>query len=122
MRGMGYSTSRSTRKILIVVFTATAVFAVLLAAFLFWYLGNEEDAVTKSTDEFIAALEAKDPDAAPKGGADYVRGIPIAFGPVQDAERLKVEKISRGSGSNSRSFWVSEVLLRTERGAAVVEI
>jgi hypothetical protein len=113
---------RRVRNIIIGTVAATVVFGAGLAFFLFSYLGKEEDAVTEKTAEFIAAIEKNDPGAAPEGGDEYVTGIRNAYGPIQEIRSLDRRKKSSGSGNNSRSWWVSEFLLKSERGAAVLEI
>lgn len=113
---------RRVRNILIATGIGTVIFGGALAFFLFTYLGKEEDTVQKKTSEFITAIEANNPGLAPEGGDEYVTGIRNAFGPVQSITPLDRRKKSSGSGNNSRSWWVSEVLVRSERGAAVLEI
>src|SRR4051794_34638165 len=110
------------RKLLFVILGATAAFMVALGGFLFWFLGGEDDAVKKSATQFAAAVQANDPAAAPEGGREYVEGIRLYFGPVRSAQVVHRYKKSHGSGSDSTSFWVAQLLLHTERGPAVVEI
>jgi hypothetical protein len=113
------------RKRIFLILSATLAFCIALGGFLFWFLGGEGDAVKKSATQFAAAVEKYDPGAAPEGGGDYVEGIRAYYGPVAGARFVDSYKKNDNGGPNTgddRSYWVAQVLLRTERGAAVVEV
>jgi hypothetical protein len=98
---------------------------VVLSVFLFWYLGKEEDAATKASEQFITALEKNSPKRAPENGADYVRGVWKVFRRVDSAELVDTRKKSVRTGSSTssrRSYWVADILLQTRRGPAVIEL
>src|SRR4051794_25171359 len=113
------------RKLVFIILGATAAFMVALGGFLFWFLGGEDDAVKKSATQFAAAIQSNDADAAPEGGGRYVDGIRAYFGPVKSAKLVHEYKKSDNGGPNTAddtSYWVAQILLRTERGPAVVEV
>jgi hypothetical protein len=102
----------------------TAVFMVVVAVALFWLLGKAEEKARHASGRFVTALERNDPRAAPEGGADYVAGIRHYFGPVKRAEVIDAhnKSINTGDNADTRSYFVADVLLRAQRGPAVVEL
>jgi hypothetical protein len=119
-----YRTPNVKRR-LIVILSLTLLFMGGLAAFLFWYLGGEEKAATREANKFISALVKHDPNAAPKNGDDYVRGVWKAYRRVDSAKLVDTHQNSsngsNGSGSGS-SWWVADMLLHTGRGLVVLEL
>ena len=63
-----------------------------------------------------------DPSLAPKGGADYLEGLRSQFGEVSDARVIETRNHHVGSGDDGRTYYVSDLLLQTARGAAVVQL
>ena len=70
----------------------------------------------------VAALEANDPSAAPPGSEGYVRGVRQTYGRVRSARYLGSYTQHYGSGHNRATDVVSEIVVRTKRGAAVLEL
>jgi hypothetical protein len=95
-----------------------------LAAFLFWYLGGQEKAATREANKFIAALVKNDPAAAPRKGADYVRGVWRVYRRVDSAKLVDTHQRSthHSTSGSGHSWWVADILLHTGRGVAVVEL
>lgn len=118
-----YKTPNVKRR-LFVILGITALFMAGLAAFLFWYLGGEEKAATREANKFISALVRDRPNAAPKDGDDYVRGVWKAYRRVDSAKLVDTHQNSSNnssSGSGS-SWWVADMLLHTGRGLVVLEL
>jgi hypothetical protein len=115
---------KRVRNIVIGVLVATFLFCAALGGFLWWFLGNEEDSVHKSSDQLAAALAHNDPSRAPGEAEEYVSGVRGYFGPVKAAKVVdarKVDNYAQTSSSNDdRSWWVSTIFMRTERGAALL--
>jgi hypothetical protein len=119
-----YKTPNIKRR-LILILGGTLIFMAGLGAFLFWYLGGQEDAAKREANKFISALVKNKPDAAPEHGDDYVRGMWKAYRRIDSAKLIDTHQRSsrRGSSSNSgSSWWVADMLLHTGRGLAVVEL
>ena len=112
------------RRMLILIVGGTAAFMVAVAVAVFWLLGKSEESTRHASAQFAAALEKNDPSAAPAGGADYVEGVRAYFGPVTSAEVVDAhnKSINTGDSADTRSYFVADLLLRTKRGAAVIEL
>jgi hypothetical protein len=108
----------SVRLILLV----TAVGGGLITAGVFWMLGVNEKAADGGATRFAAALVHNDPGAAPKGSRAYVTGLRAYFGSVTDARVIGTHNEHAGDGSTARTFPVADVLVRSERGPAVIEL
>jgi hypothetical protein len=109
---------------LAVILGVTLLFMAGLGAFLFWYLGGQEKAATREANKFISALVKNDPEAAPKNGDDYVRGMWKAYRRVDSAKLVDTHQRSthHANSSSGASWWVADMLLHTGRGLAVVEL
>jgi len=103
---------------------AAAQPVVAVAIAVFWLLGNAEKSTRHASTQFAAALENGDPSAAPAGGPDYVDGVRAYFGPVSSAKVIDAhnKSINTGDSADTRSYYVADMLLRSERGAAVIEL
>src|SRR5215211_1577036 len=101
---------------------ALAVLVAVGAALVHWQFGTQEKSARAAATRFAAALVADDPGAAPPGGGDYVSGARAYFGPVSDAKVVGTDRKSARSNSGGRNFPVVQLLLGTERGAAVIEL
>jgi hypothetical protein len=119
-----YKTPNIKKRVTLIL-GATLLFMAGLGAFLFWYLGGQEDAAEREANKFISALEKNKPSAAPENGDDYVRGVWRAYRRVDSAELIDTHQRSSRSSSarnSGSSWWVADILLRTGRGLAVVEL
>src|SRR5215211_3913908 len=101
---------------------ALAILVAVGAALVHWQFGTQEKSARAAATRFAAALVADDPGAAPLGGGDYVSGARAYFGPVSDAKVVGSDRKSARSNSGGRNFPVVQLLLGTERGAAVIEL
>jgi hypothetical protein len=110
------------------IFTLAAFLAVAAVA-AYWQLGMKETSARDAATRFAAALVDNDPGAAPPGAGDYVRGVRAYFGPVRSARLIgdhtrTVRDRFPGVDDRGRrrAFPVVQLMLRTERGPAVIEI
>jgi hypothetical protein len=110
------------RRLALLEFGGTAVFMAVVAVALFWLLGKQEQTARHAATQFAAAVVHNDPGAAPDGAGDYVTGVRAHFGPVTNARVIGAHNKAVGEEPNTRTFFVAELLLRTERGPAVVEL
>jgi hypothetical protein len=105
------------------IFAHAAVTAVLIVGAVFWLIGKNEKATGQAATRFAAALVHNEPGAAPKGGRDYVMGVRAYFGPVTGARVLGTHnERADANTSTSRTYPVAELLLRSVRGPAVIEL
>jgi len=113
-----------SRRMKIFIFGGTAVFMAAVAVAVFALLGMQEKTARSAATKFAVALVHNDSDAAPPGAGDYVTGVRAHFGPVTSAKVIGSHNkhINTGDNADTRSFFVSEVLLRTERGPAAIEL
>jgi hypothetical protein len=105
------------------------VFVAVAGIAAFWQLGMKERSARDAASQFAAALVADDPGAAPAGGGDYVTRVRAHFGPVRSARVIGAHNETvrdRFPGADDRgrthTFAVAQLLLRTERGPAVLEV
>jgi hypothetical protein len=106
---------------LICVFAAVSA-AVIVGA-VFWVIGKNEKAAGHAATRFAAALVENDPGAAPKGSPDYIRGVRAYFGGVTGARVIGTHNERADANTNaSRTYPVAELLLRSARGPAVIEL
>ena len=110
------------------IFTLAVFLAVAVVA-AHWQLGVKEKSARDAATRFAAALVDSDPGAAPPGAGHYVSGVRAYFGPVRSARAIgdhnrTVRDRFPGvdDGGRRRTFPVAQLLLRTERGPAVIEI
>jgi hypothetical protein len=99
----------------------TIVVAIAMV-FLFWFLRESNKATIHAANKFATALVRNDPSAAPSGGENYVKGIRDHFGPISSARVIDSHNHAVGHGDNSRTYYVGDVLMHSERGLAVVEL
>jgi hypothetical protein len=111
-------------RLIVAVIAGTFVFTVAVAVAVFWLLGETEKSTRHAATQFAAALGRNDPSAAPPGGSEYVGGVRAYFGPVTSAKVIEThnKSINTGNSADTRSYFVAEILLRSERGAAVIEL
>jgi hypothetical protein len=88
----------------------------------FWAIGKNEEAAGDAAARFAGALVHDDRDAAPPGAREYVTGVRAYFGPVTGARVIGTHNEHAGSDTSQRTFPVADLLLRTERGPAVIEL
>jgi hypothetical protein len=101
-----------------------AVVAVAFTAILFWILGKSEQTARDASTRFAAALVHNDPSKAPPGADAYVTGVRAYFGPVTSARVIgaRNKHVNTGDNADTRSFFVTQLLLRSKRGPAVIEV
>jgi hypothetical protein len=119
-----YKTPNIKRR-LAIIFGGTLLFMAGLGAFLFWYLGGQEEAAKREANKFISALVKNKPSAAPENGDDYVRGIWKAYRRVDSAKLIDTHQRHSRSGSSKNSgssWWVADMLVHSGRGLAVLEL
>lgn len=104
--------------LVIAVLFAAAIPVVLLIN------GKSETTAREAATRFAAALVHNDPGSAPSGGDDDVRRLRTHFGAVTDARVIRVhnKSVNGIDARNRHSFFVAELLLRTARGPAVIEL
>ena len=106
----------------LLIFTASTLFTAAICGLVFWVLAKSEDTAREASTQFATALVNNDPSLAPKGGADYVKGLRGHFGDVSGARLIEARNHHVGSGDDGRTYYVADLLLQTARGAAVVEL
>ena len=95
----------------------------MIVGVIFWAIGKNEQAAGHAATRFAAALVENDPDAAPKGSPEYIRGMRAYFGPVTGARVLGTHNERADANTNtSRTYPVADLLLRGARGPAVIEL
>jgi hypothetical protein len=103
------------------------VLAVLSAAAIvggvFWGIGKNEQAAGRAATRFAAALVENDPGAAPKGSPEYIKHMRAYFGAVTGARVIGTHnERADANTSTSRTYPVADLLLRSARGPAVIEL
>jgi hypothetical protein len=104
------------------ILLVTAVSGALITAGVFWMIGKNEQAAGRGATRFAAALVHNDRRAAPEGAREYVTGVRAYFGSVTDARVIDTHNEHAGDGSTSRTFPVADLLVRSARGPAVIEL
>ena len=98
------------------------LFTAAICGLVFWVLAKGEDSARTASTQFASALVKNDRSLAPKGGAGYLEGLRGHFGEVEEARVIETRNHRVGSGDDARTYYVSDLLLQTARGAAVVEL
>jgi len=99
------------------------VSAAVIVGGVFWAIGKNKQAAGHAATRFAAALVDNDPDAAPKGSPDYIKGTRAYFGAVTGARLIGTHNERADANTNSsRTYPVADVLLRSARGPAVIEL
>jgi hypothetical protein len=113
-----------SRRQKLVVFGSSAAFTAVIAVALFLILGRSEQTARDAATRFASALVRDDPSAAPPGARDYVAGVRAYFGPVRSARVIGAHNkhVNTGDNADTRSFFVTELLLHTQRGPAAIEL
>lgn len=105
------------------IFVLAVVSAVVIVGGVFWAIGKNEQAAGRAATRFAAALVENDPDAAPKGSPEYIEGMRAYFGAVTGARVIGTHnERADANTSTSRTYPVADLLLRSARGAAVIEL
>jgi hypothetical protein len=99
------------------------VLAAVIGGGVFWAIGKNEQAAGHAATRFAAALVENDADAAPKGSPEYIKGIRAYFGAVTGARVIGTHnERADANTSTSRTYPVADLLLRSARGPAVIEL
>jgi hypothetical protein len=118
MRSDTSDTISGRRILMLAVASAAAIVGVI-----FWAIGKNEEAAGRSATRFAAALVENDPEAAPKGSPEYIKGVRAYFGAVTGARVIGTHNERADADTNtSRTYPVADVLLRSARGPAVIEL
>ena len=99
------------------------VLAVVIVGGVFWMIGKNEHAAGHAATRFGSALVENDPDAAPKGSPEYIKGMRAYFGGVTGARVIGTHnERADANTSTSRTYPVADLILRSGRGPAVIEL
>lgn len=99
------------------------VMAALIVGGVFWMIGNNEKAAGHAATRFAAALVDNEPAAAPKGAREYIPGVRAYFGAVTGARVIGTHNERADANTDtSRTYPVADLLLRSARGPAVIEL
>lgn len=111
------------RRSQVVIAVLSTVGALAFTGVLFVMIGPDQKPAGKAAQQLAAAMAANDPSAAPRGTAEFVKGVRTAYGPVREARALEAyrKRIESGSEGHYITFWVTEIFVRAKRGAAVLE-
>jgi hypothetical protein len=106
------------------VFMVAVVLLAVATVVVLWLNGKSETTARDGATRFATALVHNDPGAAPPGAGDYVTGVRAYFGAVRSARVIGAHnRYINGTNRHTRSsFFVSDLLLRTESGPAVIEL
>jgi len=106
-----------------IIISVTVVVAVAMVA-LFLILRASNERTIHASTKFATALVRHEPNAAPKGGADYVKGINAYFRGVSSARVIDSHNhgVNTGDSADTRAYYVGDILLATKRGPAVIEL
>jgi len=105
------------------IFGLALVSAVVIVGGVFWGIGKNKEAAGHAATKFATALVANDPGAAPKGSPEYVKGAHAYFGNVTGARVIGTHnERADANTSTSRTYPVADLLLRSARGPAVIEL
>jgi hypothetical protein len=105
------------------IFAFAIVSAVVIVGGVFWAIGKNKEAAGHAATRFAAALVENDPHAAPKGSPEYIKGMRAYFGRVTGARVIGTHNERADANTNtSRTYPVADLLVRSERGPAVIEL
>ena len=105
------------------ILVLAAVSAALIVGAVFWGIGKNKQAAGRAATRFAAALVENDPGAAPKGSPEYIKGVRAYFGAVSGARVIGTHNERADANTNtSRTYPVADLLLRSARGPAVIEL
>jgi hypothetical protein len=118
MRTRRSDTMSGRRIFVLAVFSAAAI-----VGGIFWGIGKNEQAAGHAATRFAAALVENDPGAAPKGSPEYIKPMRAYFGAVTGARVIGTHnERADANTSTSRTYPVADLLLRSARGPAVIEL
>jgi hypothetical protein len=111
-------------RLIVLIGALTIAFSIAVSVAVFWLLDSSEKSTREASNQLAAALERNDASAAPEGASAYVDGVRAYFGPVRSAVVIDARNkgINTGDSADTRSFFVADLLLETERGPAVIEV
>ena len=105
------------------ILALTVVSAAAIVGLVFWAIGRNEEAAGRAGARFAEALVENDPGAAPKGGRGYITRMRAYFGAVTGARLIGTHNERADANTNtSRTYPVADLLLRSARGPAVIEL
>ena len=104
---------------LMAIIGGSFAFTAAVSALVVWVLVSGEKAASDGSKQFAAALVG---GPAPKGTDEYVRGVRSRFGAITSARVIDTRNHRTGRGNNARTYHLSDVLLQTAKGPAVIEL
>ena len=105
------------------ILARVVVMAAVIVGVVFWAIGKNEQAAGHGAARFAAALVDNDRRTAPDGAREYITGVRAYFGPVTGARVIGTHNERADSGTkSSRTFPVADLMLRSARGPAVIEL
>jgi hypothetical protein len=105
------------------IFVLVLVSGAAITGAVFLGIGMNEKAAGNGATRFAAALVRNDRDAAPDGAREYVTAVRAYFGAVTGARVIGTHnERADANTSTSRTYPVADLLLRTARGPAVIEL
>ena len=105
------------------IVVTVVVSAAVIVGGIFWAIGKSKQAAGHAAKRFAVALVENHPDAAPKGSPEYIKGMRAYFGAVTGARVIGTHNERADANTNtSRTYPVADVLLRSARGPAVIEL
>ena len=107
---------------LLAIIAGSFVFTAALCALVAWVLLASDKAAREGSARFAAALVAGDAHAAPNGSFRYLRGVRSHFGEITSARVIDTRNHRTGHGDDARTYHLSDVLIQTPEGPAVIEL
>ena len=98
------------------------VMTVGIGGFVLWTINKGEEQTKETSMELIRAIETNDASAAPGDTGGYVKGVRGYFGRIESLRYLDGHTVRVGEGKQATTYPVTELLLRSRRGAAVLEL
>jgi hypothetical protein len=95
------------------------IFTAAIGALVMWVLLAADTAARDGSTQFAAALVSGE---APQGTHRFVRGVRSHYGDVTSARVIDTRNHRVGRGDNARTYHLSDVLLQTAKGPAVIEL
>lgn len=105
---------------LLAIIGGSFAFTAAILAVVAWVLISGDKAAHEGSTRFASALVGG--GQAPKGTDGYVRGVRSQFGEITSARVIDTRNHRVGRGNNARTYHLSDVLLQTAKGPAVIEL
>lgn len=111
------------RRVTLIVIGAS-IFIALLAVAITFLNGKDKKGATRGSTAFASALVHDDPGAAKGDAGAFVSGVRAYFGPITSAKLIGIHDhhVNTGDSADTRTYQVTQMLLTTRRGLAVIEL